>query len=579
MSVVADAREATDEALARLVCSGALGNGSVRGDLIPDHQVEAAATLIESTDICARLAEWRAEDHTDKGRGGRPAHLDDRAVLVLFVLLALEHSPLLVTRMAETITHRLSDKAKALLGIDPAETGEKDWYDRAWRTIHSLLDVIDPFPAKGTRNRLLTRAEWADVLASRDPAESARKQEHLDWVCNELLEATLRMIPRNIRRNWKGNMCIDATPVAAFGKRGNPKPDKSDLMGIEPDADWYVREGDHRDPGDDRGKQYRKAIWGWEATLSVMSTNDPSGAAEFPYLVASIGLGKPGRDVSGHGARSFASIDDRHHPVGLAIADRAYFPNSKPENLQLPLRALGYKLVFDYKIDQLGIKDQHAGAIQVEGTWYCPAMPQPLIDATIDYRAKTIDHETWQQRIAQRPKYAIRAKERPDADGHTPMACPAAGVSATVTCPLKPSKGKTSGRTRIPVVPAHPDRICTNQSSVSFPPTAGAKYGQALPYGSPEWQAMYATARNTIEGYNGYIKDANREALDQPGRRRIRGYTAQYLFTTLLVVSANIRKLRTFLAGTAPDAHGTLRRLTRPARRRDRLPDYRPSTI
>ncbi|MDQ2729912.1 MAG: hypothetical protein M3Y91_19135, partial [Actinomycetota bacterium] len=322
---MAGAREATDEALARLVRSGAFANGSARSDLIADHHVEAAATIIDSTDICARLAEWRAEDRAGKGPGGRPASLDDRAVLVCFVLLALEHSPLLVTRMAETIAHRLSDEAKTSLGVDGAEISDKDWYDRAWRTIHSLLDVIDPLPAEGKRNRLLTRAEWADVVAARDPAESARKQARVDWVCNELLEATLRMIPRDVRRRWKGNLCIDATPVAAFGKRGTPK--RSDLMSIEPDADWYVREGDHRDPGDDRGRAYRKVMWAWETTLAVMSTNDPSGAAKFPYLVASIGFAKPGCDLSGQGTRAFASIIERDHPAGHAIADRAYFPN------------------------------------------------------------------------------------------------------------------------------------------------------------------------------------------------------------------------------------------------------------
>lgn len=40
---------------------------------------------------------------------------------------------------------------------------------------------------------------------------------------NRLLEATRRMIPRDVRRRWKGNLCIDATPVAAFGKRGTTK--------------------------------------------------------------------------------------------------------------------------------------------------------------------------------------------------------------------------------------------------------------------------------------------------------------------------------------------------------------------
>jgi hypothetical protein len=82
---------------------------------------------------------------------------------------------------------------------------------------HSLFTVIGPFPAP--RNRLLTKAEWADIAAARDPAETARKQERLDWVASQLLEATLRAVPRDVRRRWKGNLCIDATPIAAFGKR------------------------------------------------------------------------------------------------------------------------------------------------------------------------------------------------------------------------------------------------------------------------------------------------------------------------------------------------------------------------
>lgn len=79
------------------VCSGAFGNGSSRSDLIPDHHVEAAAAMIDSTGIAAHLEQWRAEDRAGQGPGGRPASLDDRAVLVCFVLLALEHSPLLPT--------------------------------------------------------------------------------------------------------------------------------------------------------------------------------------------------------------------------------------------------------------------------------------------------------------------------------------------------------------------------------------------------------------------------------------------------------------------------------------------------
>jgi len=39
------------------------------------------------------------------------------------------------------------------------------------------------------------------------------------------------------------------------------------------------------------------------------------------------------------------SLHDRDHPKGVLIADRAYFPNSKAEKLQLQARALGWEWV------------------------------------------------------------------------------------------------------------------------------------------------------------------------------------------------------------------------------------------
>lgn len=65
-----------------------------------------------------------------------------------------------------------------------------------------------------------------------------------------------------------------------------------------------------------------------------------------------------------------------------------------PNEWQLPVRALGYKPVYDYRVDQLGKQAGTEGAIMVEGTWYCPSMPQDLIDATEDLYAERIDRET-----------------------------------------------------------------------------------------------------------------------------------------------------------------------------------------
>jgi ferric-dicitrate binding protein FerR (iron transport regulator) len=79
--------------------------------------------------------------------------------------------------------------------------------------------------------------------------------------------------------------------------------------------------------------------------------------------------------------------------------------------------------------------------------------------------------------------------------------------------------------------------------------------------------------RNTIEGLNGYAKDPAHQALAAPGRRRVRGITAQSIFTALLLIAANIRKIRAWRTLTASDK---TRITQRARRRRASLRDYLP---
>ena len=79
--------------------------------------------------------------------------------------------------------------------------------------------------------------------------------------------------------------------------------------------------------------------------------------------------------------------------------------------------------------------------------------------------------------------------------------------------------------------------------------------------------------RNTIEGLNGLAKDPAHEALAQPARRRVRGIAAQSIFTALLLMAANIRKIRAWRALTD---RGKARITRRARRRRSSLRNYLP---
>ena len=97
------------------------------------------------------------------------------------------------------------------------------------------------------------------------------------------------------------------------------------------------------------------------------------------------------------------------HPAHFLAADRAY-SSAKEEHFQLPARALGYKAVYDYKIDQLGAKGSHEDFLLIEGAFYCPSIPQPLIDATLDCRERRINEVTYRTHLEERCQYLARPK-------------------------------------------------------------------------------------------------------------------------------------------------------------------------
>lgn len=520
---------------------------------ILDEKVSFIRDLIKSSGIPQRINDWEAEDKANNHAGGRPRLVSTETILTLVLLSAAEQESLELQDIARTIHERLSDTSLELLGLPTRKRAfAKDWYAPVRFAFDRVVKTIDPKP--GRRNKFPTQAEYEAILAAREKDNSAAKQVRLDWVTNTLLHSTMSLLPPRFWSAWQGDLTIDATVVPAYGKKGAPyQPSTVDPLkrhlAVEYDAGWYLRNANHDSV--DKMKLAKKAVFGWDLTLCAMTKHDPNGPTRFPQLILGIGMTVPGTALIETGRRVIESIADRGHATGRVTGDRGYAAGAIATDFQLPLRLRGYEMVTDYKATQLGDEGlySYAGALGVEGAFYCPAMPKNLVNATKDYRAGAISWDVWQKRISKRKDFLLRRKGKPNADGSVTMMCPARGSGATASCPVAGACSRDTYDKLVPVLnPPHPDKrgdICNNKVSVKFPIEHGAKLQQKYHFGSQEWRDIYQTDRSTIEGINGALKTAT-IPLDGAAVRRVRGYTAQYLLITMLVATENLRRIQSF---------------------------------
>ncbi|MFI1729121.1 hypothetical protein ACH40E_07765 [Streptomyces acidicola] len=436
----------------------------------------------------------------------------------------------------------------------------------------------------------MARRHAEKLLAKADPDELARKRTLMIKLANLILAMSLREAMPLLEDRWNGSVCVDATVIGTYAKGLAPN---SPVTATDPDAAWYVRTSKHKDPlalddlapaqQDKKGarllkkaERIKKSLFGYDASLVI--ARDPShngvplpdGSADpdvVPALVIAFSVDKPSHRPGGVAVEALQQIDDSL-PRGYLAGDRAY-NDQKPENFQLPIRAMGYEPVYDYAKDQLGVQAGFAGAELVEGNWYCPSMPEELKEATKDLINEKIDKQTWINRIRARAAYLFMPKQRPDAEGYRRVMCPA--EANRTQCSLK---AYTLGRgIHLPLIDPAPSPAgspsCCSQKTVTVPPEAGANLWQPLQYGSEAWQRVYFRLRNSVEGINGFAKDTLYERLEDAGTRRIRGIAAQTLLLAFQLAHANRRKLRAWADSIAlhddrPRRRPTRRRKTKP---------------
>ncbi len=528
-----------------------------------------------------------------------------RALLVAMMLTAMDGKGCLCSEIARTLYFRLHPASMRLLDItplppsaSPAEARRELWrVERHVRAaLRRFLITLDPsIHPTGKEIPWVSLREMDRPLTAEEILDN---HDALTLVCNRVLRIPYTLLPAKVRTKYRGSACIDATPLRLHTKgRGVDNT----LASTDPNAGFYVRTGDHADHGDG----VRKAFYGYDINLMVAACDWLGDNQYLPALPLAMYLDAPGVDAAGAARRVMADLATHVHQPNYLAGDGLY-ANAKAETFHLPARSLGWKLVLPILDNHTGVQGSADGLILIEGEWYCPSIPSILINATKDFRAGTINRDTYLQRIAARETYRARNKGI-NASGTQRWGCPASGTNPAVLCAVKDlHKEKNEDGTLVkppkkfiggPVlgyrlkerVTPNPDtqtngvwpKPCRQESvTIDLRPEnpSGvdlAKYVQDLPFGTDEHTDTYNALRQSQEGLHGFAKDEGKEALGSSGKRRTRGYAAQSLFAAVLLAAAGIRKVRSFIERAVEDANGDLY-VTRNKRTDDHAPTHLP---
>lgn len=411
--------------------------------------------------------------------------------------------------------------------------------------------------------RRITLAEYEVLEPTLHTEKSVRQRQRAQVVANEIVQGSYKLIPREYRKHFERkelDIAIDATLVESPARKtiylDDESPDYPFLyenlpcVSTDANAGRYTRDGNQDgDVDSSRGARYdshreiRK--FGREAHTVINYQNEI-----IPRLVLAFSFDKPGKRIAANAMYGVDTLLRRGFTPGHLVADRAYLPGCKADEFQIPLRAKGFKLVFDYPKNMRGQQGGFKGFILVDGQFYSSGMPQNLIDASYNYWSvpkgsdKYLSTEEYQGLLARREQYRVKSKASADKDGYKRVSCPARGPYASVSCPLVEPHRDALNRAKARAFPQQVEDLnllgkgCM-QSSVTIPPWVGAKHAQEYPYMSEQWHAHYGLGRAHVENQNMRLKMSHAAALHDPGRRPARGFFAQILYTAILIAATN----------------------------------------
>ncbi|GAB2710480.1 hypothetical protein [Kitasatospora kifunensis] len=505
------------------------------------------------------------------GRPG-PQGLPVRTVLVGLLLSLHYHQSASLADACRILLDQLQSPARSWLGLP-----EVDWEDRwariafcrrVYRSFDRLTTALDP--SRADRRRRLPLAEAAAHAAAweDDDPERLRRRALLQEISDRLVLVTVRLAQRRgFFKGWRGDIGADTTAIPAWHHEPS---DHRGLASIELTAGWHFSGGSE------------EGVFGHSATLLVAaSRRHPTGhphagkrVSKHPQLALGAVLDTPGKRIGPNAVHVLTTLATLGLPVGLLAADRAY-TDQKSEHFQQPARRLGYQLALDYKQDQRGVQapHPHLGALLIDGTLTCPAIPEALANATtgLDDKAVRDRDENLEQRLAMREPYFLKLKQGPDRHGAVRLQCPAAGPSPSVTCPrfnrlhhpaasvpaivdlsnARSTAAHPSAKPSIQISPAERlrpppkkelPRICRKPTITVRPGDLGKfdKFRQDRHYLRPAWHDAYKPIRAHNEGINGRAKGHHIDIAD-PRKRLAHGRVAQTILLALMILMINLQ--------------------------------------
>lgn len=556
---------------------------AIRLNRLDASLVRKTATIVDTSGVVDMISQWRVDDGFDKSKGGRPRIVSDRTAIILMLVLGIQSSALHVTRARDILCHQTTQNAWEELELPAHEFDTREehldtqrWYNRVWHAVHRVMDVMDPYPELNHWKRL-EKSEYEALRASRDRELILKRKARATVFSNALITASVATFGEDRLKTWNGDVVTDATPLEVT-KKG--LYNRSRRMPSTPEAGWYQRNhADHRS----NPSSPKKVLWGFDLTMTSMTGPTFGGEGKFPSLVVGMSLDRPGVRVAENALKSLDHIiQDESLPKGNFVGDRAYFPMAKADDLQVPLRASGYKMVGDFPKDVSGVTDGYEGAVQVDGAWYCPAIlkHKSFVNPRQDLADKKITYAQFQKILEQRQDLALTLKENRK-DGSQRFECPARGKYPKVLCPLVSTRRdeRKNPKSLRPLfdhqVPKKNERGCVcTQKSLSIPVTVGAKYALQGPvWGSQEWKDAFLPARNIIESRNDKLKNARGVGVGNSTSRMIRGFIGQLLLAAVGVVSLNVQLIQGWLKSqekkSGPKGPGG----------RPRTPDLKPQSL